>query len=79
MIFPLTKKFKENKAQCGSILKWQEVPTEVVCHIETVKQITMKSGVAMVVSLVDKNGASVKAFTTSCLEKDLVDFDQIKE
>ena len=75
MNFPLTKEFEENKVQCGSILKWQEVPTEVIYHIETVEQITMKSGVATVASLVDENGVSLKAFTTSCLEKDLVDFD----
>ena len=73
--YPLTKDFEENNSQCGSILKWKEVSTEVIYHTETVKQITMKSGVATVLSLVDENGMSIKVFTTSCLEKDLVNFD----
>ena len=61
--------------QCGSILKWQEVPMKVIYYIETVEQITTKSGrVTMVISLVDEDGASLKAFATSCHENDLKDY-----
>ena len=38
------------------------------------KEITTKLGVATVISLVNEDGMSFKAFTTSCLEKDLRDF-----
>ena len=75
MNFLTAEQFEQNKVQWGSVLKWQEVPTEVIYHIETVEQITMKSGrVAMVISLVDENGMSLKAFATSCIENDLKDF-----
>ena len=51
------------------------MPTKVIYHIETVKQITTKSGrVTMVISLVDEDGMSLKAFTNSCLKNDLKDF-----
>ena len=49
--------------------------TEVIYNIETVEQIATKLGrVAAVVTLVDEDGMSPKAFVTSCLEKDLRDF-----
>ena len=74
MNFPTPEEFEQNKVLHDKILKWQEVPTEVIYHIETVEQITTKSRVKMVASLVDEDGTSFKAFTTSCLEKDLKDF-----
>ena len=51
------------------------MPTGVMYHIETVEQITMKLRLSMVVSLVDEDEMSFEAFATSCLEKDLKDFD----
>ena len=67
--------FEQNKVQHGSILTWREVPAKIIYHIETVVQLTMKLGrVTMVVSLVDEDGVSLKAFTTSCLENNLKDF-----
>ena len=68
-------RIRSKQGKLGQIPKWREVPTKVIYHTETVKQVTMKSGrVATVVSLVDENGTSLKAFTTSCFEKDLVNF-----
>ena len=71
---PTAEQFEQNKVLHNSVLKWQEVPSEVIYHIETVEQITTKSRVATVISLVDEDGISFKAFATSCLEKDLKDF-----
>ena len=50
------------------------MPIEVISQIESVEEITTKSGVAIVISLVNEDGMSFKAFATSCLEKDLRDF-----
>ena len=50
------------------------MPTEVIYRIESVEDIPTKSEVATVISLVDEDGMSLKAFATSCLEKDLGDF-----
>ena len=51
------------------------MPTEVIYCIERVGQITTKSGrVIMVVSLVDEDGMSFKAFPASCLKNGLRDF-----
>ena len=73
--FPTPEEFEQNKADCGQILGWGEVPTEVIYCIEKVGKITMKAErVIMVVSLVDEDGASFKEFTTSCHENDLRDF-----
>ena len=48
---------------------------KVICHIETVEQITTKLGrVTMVINLVDEDGTSLKALVTSCLKNDLKDF-----
>ena len=75
MSFPTPEQFEESKVQHGSILKWQEVPMKVIYHIETVKQITTKSGrVTMVVSLIGEDRISLKAFATSCFKNDLRDF-----
>ena len=51
------------------------MPTEVIYHIEKAEQISTKSGrVIMVVSLVDEDGTSFKAFPAGCLKNDLRDF-----
>ena len=48
---------------------------KVIYHIETIKQITMKSGrVKMVAILVDEGRTSFKAFTIRCFKNDLKDF-----
>ena len=52
------------------------MPTEVIYHIGSVEQISTKFGKSVVVSLVDRDGKTLKAFATSCLEKDLKDFSQ---
>ena len=75
MSFPTPEQFEQNKVQHGSILKWREVPMKVIYQIETIEQITMKSGrVKMVAILVDESRTSFKAFTTSCFKNDLKDF-----
>ena len=74
MEFPTEVEFEEYETQHGSVLKWREVPTEVNYHIETVEQINTKLGRSTNVSLVDKDGKTLKAFTTSCLTNDLKDF-----
>ena len=75
MSFPTPEHFEQSKAQHESILKWLKVPTKAIYHIETVEQITTKSGrVKIVISLVEEDGAIIKAFTTSCLMNDLKDF-----
>ena len=69
------EELKQNKVECGQILSCEEVPTEVIYCTEKVGQITSKSGrVIMVVSLVDEDGTSFKAFPISCLKNDLRDF-----
>ena len=53
------------------------MPTEDIYHIETVEQITTKlERAATVISLVDEDGMSFKAFSTSSLEKDRKDFGE---
>ena len=74
MEFPTAEQFKKNKVLHDKIVKWREVPIVVIYRIESVKEITPKSGLAMVVSLVDEDGMSFEAFAASCLEKDLIDF-----
>ena len=50
------------------------MPTGVIYQIESVEEITTKSGrVTVAVILVDEDGTSLKAFTISCLQKDLKD------
>ena len=71
--FPTSKQFEQNKVQCGRILKWREVPTEVIYRIEKVEWIRTKVGETMVISLVSRDGEKLKAFATSCLTKDLKD------
>ena len=74
MSFPTPEQFEQNKVQLDQILKWREVPTEVIYRIEKVEWIkTKKGGRVMVVSLVDQYGEQLKAFATSCLMKDLED------
>ena len=48
--------------------------TEVIYRIKSVEVMSTKIGSAMVVNLVDKNGMSLKVFSTSCLKYDLRDF-----
>ena len=48
--------------------------TKVIYHIETVEWVTMKSGVATVVRLVDEDGMNFKAFAIGSLEGGLKDF-----
>ena len=79
MEFPTAEQFKKNKVLHDKIVKWREVPIVVIYRIESVKEITPKSGLAVVVSLVDEDGMSFEAFATSCLEKDLIDFGWGKE
>ena len=67
MEFPTAEQFEQNKVLHNKILEWQEVLTEVIYRIESVEEITMKSRVTMVVSLLDENGMSLKAFATSSL------------
>ena len=75
MSFPTPEQFKWNKVECGQVLRWQEVSTDVIYHIEKAGQITTKSGrIIMVVSLVDEDGTSFKAFPAGCLKNDLRDF-----
>ena len=74
MEFPTEVEFSKYKAQHESILKWRDMPTEVIYHMESVKRISTKFGRSMVVSLVDKDEKTLKVFATSCLEKDLKDF-----
>ena len=79
MEFPSAEQFKQNKVECGQILSWEEVPTEIIYCTEKVGQITTKSErVIMVVSLVDKDGISLKAFPASCLRNNLRDFSWAK-
>ena len=79
MEFPSAEKLEQNKVECGQILSWEEVSTEVNC-IEGFGQITTKSGkVIMIISLVDKDGTSFKTFSTGCLKNDLRDFGWGKE
>ena len=77
--FPTPEKFERNKIQVDQILKWREVPTEVIYRIEKVEWIRTKVGEAMVVILVDKNEKKLKAFSTSCLMKDLKDLSNNDE
>ena len=74
MEFPTAEQFEQNKVQLSQILKWREVPTEVIYRIEKVEWINTKIGRAMVVCLVDQDGEQLKAFATSCLIKDLKDY-----
>ena len=60
--FPTPDQFERNKVQLDQILKWPDVPTEVIYRIEKVEWIRTKVGDAMVVSLVNKNGEKHKAF-----------------
>ena len=71
--FPTPEQFERNKIQVDQILKWREVPTEVIYRIEKVEWIRTKVGKTMVIILVDKNEKKLKAFATSCLMKDLKD------
>ena len=74
MKFPTAEQFEQNKVQLDQILKWREVPTEVIYQIENFEWIkTKKGGGAMVVSLVNQDGERLKAFATNCLIKDLED------
>ena len=73
--FPTAEEFEQKKAECCQILRWEEVPTEVIHRTEKVRQITTKLGsVTIVATLIDEDGASFKAFHTGCLENDLRDF-----
>ena len=63
--FTTPEQFEQDKVQDGSILKWPEVPKKVICHIETVEQITTKSGrMTMVISLVDNDGMNLNPIWT---------------
>ena len=37
MEFPTAEQFEQNKVQLSQILKWREVPTEVIYRIEKVE------------------------------------------
>ena len=74
MEFPTNGVFNEYKAQRESTLKWRDVPTKAIYHIESIERISTKFGRSMVVSLVDRDGKTLMTFATSCLEKDLKDF-----
>ena len=76
MEFPAEVEFNDYKAWHESRLKWQNVPTGVIYHIESVKRISIKFVRSMVVSLVDKNGKALKVFSTRGFEIDLTDFSQ---
>ena len=71
--FPTPEQFERDKVQVDQILKWQEVPTEVIYHIERVEWIRTQVGKTMVVSLANQDGEQLRAFATSCLMKDLKD------
>ena len=63
--FTTPEQFEQDKVQNGSILKRPEVPKKVICHIETVEQITTKSGrMTMAISLVDNDGMSLNPIWT---------------
>ena len=47
MEFPTVEEFEENKVLHYNILKWLEVPTEVIYRIESVEKISTKIGSAM--------------------------------
>ena len=79
MEFLTEEQFEQNKVLHDKVLKWQEVPTEVIYRIESVEEISTIIGSAMVVNLVEKSGTRFKAFSTSCLMKDLKDFSLGKE
>ena len=74
MSFPTLEQFDQNKVLHDNILKCQEMPTEVIYRIENDEKVSTKIGSVMVINLVDKDGTSLKAFTTSCLKNDLRDF-----
>ena len=74
MEFPTEVDFNEYKAQHESVLNLQDMRTEIIYHIESVERKISKFGESMVISLVDRDGKTLKAFATSCLEKDLKDF-----
>ena len=70
MKFPMKVQFNEHKVNT----QVAKCATEVIYHTESVEPISTKFGKSMVVSLVDRDGKALKAFSTSCLEKDLKDF-----
>ena len=68
--FPTEEQFEQNRVLHDKILMWQEVPTEVICQIESVEEISTKIESAMV----DKYRTRFKAFATSYLMNELKDF-----
>ena len=71
--FSTLEQFERAKVQVDQILKWREVPTEVIYRIEKVEWIRTQVGKTMVISPANQDGERLKAFATSCLMKDLKD------
>ena len=75
MDFPTAEQFEQNKIQTdNTILKWREVPTDIIYRIDGVDKMNTQIGEAMVVALSDKDGNNMRVFATSILKNDLRDF-----
>ena len=78
MDFPTAEEFDYEKIHNDrTILKWREVPTGVIYHIEDVMKISTRVGISTIVRLCDEEGRRFKAFVTNCLKNDLYDFDNL--
>ena len=52
MDFPTAEQFEQNKIQTdNTILKWREVPTDIIYRIDDVEKMNTQIGEAMVVTL----------------------------
>ena len=75
MEFPTKEQFEQNKIQLGKIIKWREVPTEVIYYLKKVEHIkTKEEEKATILILIDKDGKQLKAFATPNLINDLKDY-----
>ena len=54
MIFPSNEEFIES--QKSDIIKWRDVPIDIIYQIENVEQMITQNGEAMIVSLINKEG-----------------------
>ena len=61
MNFPTAEQFEQNKIQTdNTILKWREVPTDIIYRIDDVEKINTQIGEAMVVALSNKDGNNMR-------------------
>ena len=72
--FPSEEEFNQNKETKYNLMKWRDVPVNIILKVTNVDQINTKFGQAFILTLENQNGEICKCWSNLRLGDELVDF-----